>query len=470
MVNGKFLMKLILMLITMSINLSAQTYQMPAETLPHEGTWLQWPHQFEYGIIYRNRLDATWVDMTQALVQSEKIHIIAYNSNEQTRITNLLTAAIVSLTNVDFSLFPTNDVWIRDNGPIFVRDAGGGLNIEDWGFNGWGGKYNFNLCNSIPTSVGTATGMTVVNLNSIMTIEGGAYELDENGVFLSCKSSTLSQSPANSIRNPGMTQAQAEVILTQYLGVSKFIWLEGYTGSDDITDAHIDGFAKFANDSTIVTMNNGDLIYWGLSLTDISTLYAASDVSNVAYNKVFVPLTQNDVVTTYGNNLGYQGSYCNYYIGNTVVLVPNYNDPNDAIANAIIQGVHPDRTVIGIDCRNLYENGGMVHCVTQQQPVDSISTAINENSKEEIKLGQNFPNPFSHTTTINFSLKEDANIEIDIYNSLGQIVSKQINSKFSAGKHSIAISAADLQNGIYNYVVKFNNRNYSSKRMVVLKE
>ena len=266
-----------------------------------------------------------------------------------------------------------------------------------------------------------------------------------------------------------MTQSQAETILTQYIGATKFIWLDGFLGPDDITDAHIDGFAKFADDSTLVTMNNADLLYWGLSTSDIATLYAASDVSNVPYNKIYVPLTQNDVVTTYGNNLGYKGSYCNYYIANKVVLVPNYNDPNDAVANAIIQGLHPGRTVIGIDCRNLYENGGMVHCVTQQQPVASATTGFNDKLKDELKVGQNFPNPFNQTTTINLSLIANANVQIIIYNSLGQKISKLINSNYSAGNHSLTISADDLQNGIYSYWVTIDNRNSMSGRMVVSK-
>jgi agmatine deiminase len=457
----------------MTMNLFAQTYNMPAETLPHEGTWLQWPHHHEYGMAYRNRLDSTWVAMTSALVGSEKVHIIAYDATEQTRITNLLTAASVSLTNIDFKLFPTNDVWVRDNGPIFVRDIGGNLNIEDWGFNGWGGDYNYNLCNPIPTSVATAIGMTVVNLNSIMTVEGGACELDGKGVFMATKSSILAQTNSNgalAIRNPGMTQTQAENIFTQYIGATKFIWLDGFLGTDDITDAHIDGFAKFANDTTLLTMNNADLVYWGLSSTDIATLYAASNVSSVAYHKVYVPLTQNDVVTTYGNNLGYKGSYCNYYIGNNVVLVPNYNDPNDAVANAIIQTLYPSRTVIGIDCRNLYLNGGMVHCVTQQQPVASTGTGINDQKKSEIKVGQNFPNPFNQTTTIYISLYVDAIIKVDIYNSLGQIVSKQIQTKLLPGNNSLTIGADDLQNGIYNYVVTVDNKQSFSRRMIVQKQ
>lgn len=50
------------------------------------------------------------------------------------------------------------------------------------------------------------------------------------------------------------------------------------------------------------------------------------------------------------------------------MLVPKYNDPNDGVAIGIIQTLYPTKTVVGIDVRNLYENGGMIHCVTQQQP------------------------------------------------------------------------------------------------------
>ncbi len=95
---------------------------------------------------------------------------------------------------------------------------------------------------------------------------------------------------------------------------------------------------------------------------------SATNKSGTAYTYLKVPLTQNNVVTTNGKNLGYKGSYVNYYIANNKVLVPNYKDPNDAIANAKIQTFYPTRTVVGIDVRNLYENGGMVHRVTQQQP------------------------------------------------------------------------------------------------------
>lgn len=345
-----------------SLGSRSVSYTMPAEWATHEGTWLQFPHQYQYGTTYRNRLIDTWVSMTKELVGGEKVHVIAYNATHKNWIISKLNAAGVPLTNVDFRLFQTNDVWVRDNGPIFVEDNGGNLKIEDWGFNGWGGKAPFSKCNVIPAKVGTAIGKPVVNLNNTMKVEGGGFEVDGNGTFLATRSSIL-----NPNRNPGMTQAQAEAIFETNLGVTNFIWLDGVPGQD-ITDMHIDGFARFANENTIVTMNNADLQYWEVPQADINTLYAAEDANGSPYDFVYLPLTQNDVVTAYGKNLGYKGSYVNFYEANDKVLMPKYNDPNDNVAKGILQGLYPNKTVVLIDVRNLYEWGGMVHCVTQQQP------------------------------------------------------------------------------------------------------
>ncbi|MFV8359679.1 agmatine deiminase family protein [Flavobacterium sp. LS1P3] len=344
-----------------SIN-SEIMYTMPEESAPHEGTWLQWPHQYQYGIDYRNDLDATWVAMTQSLTGSEKVHIVAYDVTEKARIISLLETAGVSLSNIEFRIYKTDDVWVRDNGPIYVRDKNSQLVIQDWGFNGWGKKASFSNCNSIPTQIASDQKTTVIDLNSVMINEGGAIETDGNGTLLATKSAIL-----NSNRNPGMTQAQAEAIFKKNLGTTNFIWLAGKAGRE-ITDMHIDGFARFGNTSTIVTMNESDLLYWEVPQTDINILYNSKDKNGKSYTFLKLPLSQNDVVTTYGKKLGYKGSYVNYYIANTVVLVPNYNDSNDAVANKLIQSLYPTRRVIGIDVRNLYANGGMIHCVTQQQP------------------------------------------------------------------------------------------------------
>jgi agmatine deiminase len=337
-------------------------FVMPEESDPHEGTWLQWPHQYQYGKAYRNSLDATWISMTKELVSSERVHIIAYNQIEKDRIVNLLTTENIPFSNIDFKIYKTDDVWVRDNGPIYVKDKNENLVILDWGFNGWGNKTKYDNCNVIPNKIAQDQGRTVIDINSIMTSEGGSIEIDGNGSLMACKSSIL-----NANRNQGMTQNQAEQVFNQYIGVTHFIWLDGQAGLE-ITDQHIDGFARFGNQQTIVTMGSSDLLTYEVLQSDIDKLYAAKNKNGLAYTFLKIPLTQNNVVTTNGTNLGYKGSYINYYIANTKVLIPNYNDPNDTIANKLIQGLYPNRTVVGIDVRNLYENGGMIHCVTQQQP------------------------------------------------------------------------------------------------------
>lgn len=266
------------------------------------------------------------------------------------------------MDSIDFYLFKTNDVWVRDNGPVYVRDKAGVLAIEGWGFNGWGGKEAYNYDDLIPQEVASAEKMPFVELDKRMILEDGAVKLDGKGALMATRSSIL-----NSKRDPGMTQKEAVILFTAYLGATHFIWLDGVSGLD-ITDMHIDGFARFGEDNTIVRMSRRDLGEWELPEKDINTLYNALNMQGLPYKYVTLPLTKSNVVTTYGEDLGYKGSYVNYYIANDKVLVPNYNDPNDPVANNLIQALYPGRKVVGIDVRNLYANGGMIHCVTQQHP------------------------------------------------------------------------------------------------------
>jgi len=438
---------------------SFSQFVMPEETVEHEGTWLQWPHHYTYGMFYRNSLDDTWVEMTSALVSSEKVHIVAYNSTEKDRIITLLNNASVPMTNVDFYIHENDDVWVRDNGPMFVYNTNDELTILDWGFNGWGNDAPYSKCDIIPTSLSNDLELPVVDLSE-MVLEGGAIEHDGNGTMMATRSSVT-----HSSRNPGLTETQIENYLSTNMGISNFIWLDGVYGSE-ITDMHIDGFVKFANDSTIVTFNNSDLQYWELSLQDIETLLNAKNISGVAYNFVIVPLTQNNVTTVYGNPLDYKGSYCNYYIANNIVLVPNYNDPNDAVANLIIQELYPSRTVIGIDVRNLYENGGMIHCVTQQQPIDQNTSFINTNEKSGIRTGEIYPNPTNDFSIIEIILEEKSSVEIIVFDVQGKkILSK--NEIFPVGESEIRIDTNELKNGIYTFLIKVNNEIIKSDKLIV---
>jgi agmatine deiminase len=149
-----------------------------------------------------------------------------------------------------------------------------------------------------------------------------------------------------------------------------------FGGNEDITDQHIDGFVKFASGNTIVTMSNPDLTYWYVDEQDRNKITQAENTEGTPYTRVNLPLTQNTVQTTWGMDLGFRSSYVNYYVGNAVVLVPEYNDPMDATALEIVQGLYPLRTAVGINCQNMLQWGGMVHCVTQQQPAGTTALSV----------------------------------------------------------------------------------------------
>jgi len=295
-----------------------------------------------------------------------------------------------------------------------------------------------------------------------MVLEGGAIEHDGKRTMIATKSSLKTD------RNSGLNFTQIESYLTTNMGFNKFIWLDGLDGGNiDITDQHIDGFVRFADSNTIMTLSDSDLAYWEVSPSDIVILHNASDIDSNPYNVILVPLTQYDVSTTGGTNLGYKGSYINFYEGNTVVLVPNYNDPNDAVANEIIQGFFTGKTVIGIDCRNLYKNGGMVHCVTQQQPVGS-STGVVQNKNTTLFQIRNSPNPFNTFTCIEFHLAESCDVKISVYDIMGCKINTVDYKKMVPGVHEYLFDGSVLYSGVYFY--NFIAGDYSeTKRMLLVK-
>lgn len=332
---------------------------MPAEDLPHEGTWLTWPHKYTYGMEYQNEVEDIWIKMTQALHTGEKVHIIAYDKNEQLRIEKLLLANSVNMNQVDFVIAKSDDVWVRDTGPMFVFDENNKLQIADFGFDGWGEKVNFKKDDQIPVAVGKQKNIPVIDISDFV-LEGGSIEIDGNGTLMASLSSVVSKN-----RNQKMTVKQAEEYLSSYLGVTNFIWLEGVT-DEDITDAHIDGMARFIDDQTILTVSESDFaeLYESINMDDYSTMRNAKNVNGKSYKILELPLTKKNA-----KGLNYKGSYLNYYIGNKVVLVPIYEDENDAAALKIITELYPERKIVPIVVNNLFQYGGMIHCVTQQQPM-----------------------------------------------------------------------------------------------------
>lgn len=326
---------------------------MPGEHEPHEGTWLQWPHDYgeNKGRNLVKRYEESWILMTLALHIGERVHIITYNEEEKTRVSLKLRNRLCNMAQIDFYVWRFEDVWARDNGPIFVFDDQNQLSITDWGFNGWGERYDYENSDQIPKKVGDALGLPVTKVSMIN--EGGSVEVDGKGTLMAKRSSILNRN-----RNPGMTQAEAEGYFRKYLGISNFIWLDGEKGQD-ITDDHIDGTARFADSDTIVTYYREDFI----DPREYDILKRATNTKGERYRTLHLPVTTKKITRKD------YGVYINYYIGNKVVLVPGYDDPNDEVAVQKLQALYgDDRQVILIPMAEVMKDGGMIHCVTQQQP------------------------------------------------------------------------------------------------------
>ena len=153
-------------------------YTMPDEKSEHEGTWLQWPHEFTYGKDYKEEIESVWIDMASTLSEDEKVHIVAYNEVEKEKINKILTDKGVNMEKINFFIYPTDDVWARDNGPIFVYDNDKNLKILDLGFNGWGKKTPFSKDALLRKRLSKELGIERIALNAVI-IEGGAIELED---------------------------------------------------------------------------------------------------------------------------------------------------------------------------------------------------------------------------------------------------------------------------------------------------
>lgn len=365
--------------------LNPEDFHMPAEWEEHEGTWLQWPHD-DQRPGYQLKHEKTWLGIVDALHIHENVHIVVQDERRREHIEQQLKFFGIGLRNIDFHIIPTNDIWARDNGPIFVLNKEGKLAITNWEFNGWGGRYEHEIDNHVPSKIGKELSSIPV-FSPPMVLEGGAVEVNGKGTFMATLTSII-----NPNRNPGMTQQDKEAIIKKYLGIRHFIWLSGMSGDDpelgpEDTDCHIDGSARFVNESTVLYNWSDDEAnpeFRRVLKVHYEELKNATTESGKSLTLVPLPNTKYPVYSTShigeGGNLAKsseaieigRGSYCNYLVANGVVLVPIYGDINDDPALKIIGEQFPNREIIGINSTSLIENGGMIHCVTQQQPVSKV--------------------------------------------------------------------------------------------------
>lgn len=347
--------------------LSQSGFHMPAEWEPHAAVWLAWPHD---EISFPGRVPKVQGDVVKiiaAIHGSEQVELFVLDDAMKDRASRMLLAAGVDLTKVTFRIANYMDGWMRDCGGIFVKNQTGKITMVKWLHNQWGGKFpDLAPDDKLPYAIKNWLGLEM--LEPQLILEGGAIEINGQGVCL-----TTEQCVLNENRNRGITKPGVEKFLADYLGIKKTIWLrQGLV--NDHTDGHIDELAKFVSPNKILCAyedNEQDENY-AILKNNYETLVGAANLAGKPFEVVKLPMPH---MTFQGNAAGLAPnakapvSYINFYIGNTVVLASVFNDPNDQKAVDVIQSCFPDRKVVSIDCRDIIYGGGAIHCMTQQQPL-----------------------------------------------------------------------------------------------------
>ncbi|MGM0458535.1 MAG: agmatine deiminase family protein [Bacteroidota bacterium] len=341
---------------------SESGYRMPAEWGPHSATLLTWPHNREtWPGSHLSKVEEVYRVVVLTLLKYEPVLLLAANQRVKARAKSLLKGYEELPNPLTILESPVNDVWIRDYGPICIRNENGIL-FTDWEYNAWGGKYPpWSDDNGVPLVLADLLGVDLVKPGIVL--EGGSIETNGEGVFLATESVLL-----NPNRNPGLTKREIEKKLVHYLGATQVLWLkEGLIGDD--TDGHIDDLTRFVNKNTVVTAlpeSTGDPNYPALA-ENITILNKTKLKNGETLNVITLPLPETKVNEATVDGSDYvPASYANFYIANGALLLPLYDERYDAEMLNVFQTLFPNREIEGIHCADLVWGQGSLHCITQQ--------------------------------------------------------------------------------------------------------
>ena len=338
----------------------------PAEWEKQEGILLCFPHNGNDWPGKYSAIQWTFVEFIKKIATYEKVFLIVSDEKLQKKVTNLLTTAHVDLSKVLFILQKTNRSWMRDSGPIIVKN-GTKNEALNFNFNGWAKYSNYQLDKYVPNVVANFLKLPltqVVYKGKPVVLEGGAIDINGKGTLLTSEECLLH--PTIQVRNKNFTKKDYEAIFKEYLGVTNVIWLaDGIIGDD--THGHIDDLCRFVNEDTIITVveSNPKRPNYN-SLKKNLEILQNSNLENGNHPKVVTLPMPTEILF---DNVNLPASYANFLILNNCVLVPTFNDENDRLALNSIGECFPDRKVIGINAIDLIWGFGTLHCLSQQIPV-----------------------------------------------------------------------------------------------------
>lgn len=326
----------------------------PPEWAPHDATWLTWPINRS---TWPNNLDAAHAEFRRfvgILSDVEQVFLIGSPDPSLDKLLRIPRVELVSIL--------TNDCWIRDYGPTFVVCSGNPdskkfpdshslrptgrppeLVAIDWIYDGWGQKYppfDFDQC--VAKSIAEFLG--IETHSSKLILEGGS--IDGNG-----KRTAITTRCCLTKRNPGWSWNRIENEICRLLGLNRLIGLDPAPVPGDDTDGHVDQVARFVGqDHLVVSARQKNAVEPSLRDCGFDVTVLPDPGESVRYDTL-IP-----------------GSYTNFYIANGILIVPQFQVPQDRTALRILRELFPKRDIIGLPSIELSVGLGSFHCLSQQQP------------------------------------------------------------------------------------------------------
>ncbi|MBB1254521.1 agmatine deiminase family protein [Streptomyces sp. OF3] len=339
---------------------SRSGWRLPAETEPHDRTYLAWPPE-----------DSVWDDLLPGLRRD--IASIARAVAEYEPVTlladprNAADARRACGSGVEVLPVPVDDVWVRDTGPVFVtnprRDRLAGVDLR---FNGWGGRAT-RRARDERVARAVLAGAGVPRTVAGLVAEGGGIEVDGRGTLMATESSLV-----NPNRNPGMSRDEIERALREAFGVTRVLWLAGVRGRD-VTDHHVDSLARFTPGGAVLLSRpplagDGDGGVWTRAYEQAGKALAeATDARGRRLETVDLPEPDPRLIGRRGPD--FLACYANYYVVNGALIAPRYGDRRaDETAAAVLREHHPGRRIVSLPIDTLAEGGGGIHCATRERP------------------------------------------------------------------------------------------------------
>lgn len=331
----------------------------PAEWEPQAAILLAWPHADTDWAERLGEVEETYIALVAAIARFRPVLLCVADDDVEAYARARLSSSRIDMARVRFLTVPYDDTWLRDSGPITLRE-GDGFRLLDFRFTGWGGKFAAERDDALVSRL-DAMGVFARSERTAIdfALEGGAIETDGAGTLLTTWKCLHE-------RHPGLDRSVLDAQLAGWLAQDRVLWLDhGYLEGDD-TDAHIDTLARFAAPDAIVFQacdDPGDAHYAELRAM-AGELAALRTADGAPYRLFSLPWPRP--IRDGGRRLA--ASYANFLIVDGAVLMPGYGDPADEAARAVVAQAFPDREVVQIDCRPLIWQNGSLHCLTMQLP------------------------------------------------------------------------------------------------------